>query len=432
MKVHRTNWKLLALGAIGIVYGDIGTSPIYAMRESFGAAGSLAVNEDNVLGILSMITWALILVVTLKYLVFVMRADQDGEGGILALTSLVDPEDKPGWRGKVLLTLGLFGAALLYGDGMITPAISVLSAIEGLTLAAPSFDAWVIPTTLAILVLLFATQRFGSAKIGAVFGPVMTTWFLILAALGVYQLVQHPTILRALSPHYAAVFFMKNGLSGLGVLGGVFLVATGAEAVYADLGHFGKKPIRVAWIGLVLPALLLNYYGQGALLIADPGAIDDPFFQLAPRVLLYPLDWRCHDRYGHRLPSRHRRSVLPDLPSYAARIRAPHQDDTHLGGRGGSNLRTKRQLGADVLHHGPRARVSDLQRPSIRLRRRRDDDHDHHHHPRLCSRAEEVGMGTWARAYYFLLAFLHSTWRSSARMSSRSLREAGFPWSLVS
>lgn len=280
----------LSLGALGVVFGDIGTSPLYAFRESFHAHYGLELSTPNVLGVLSLIFWALVLVISIKYIVFVMRADNQGEGGILALTALVTPVGQPGRRvRRTLVLFGLFGASLLYGDGIITPAISVLSAVEGLEVATPLFAPYVIPITLVILVGLFSMQRRGTGAVARIFGPVTLAWFLTLAVLGVIQIVRHPDVLRALSPAYGAAFFLRNGVPGFLVLGSVFLVVTGGEALYADMGHFGRRPIRLAWFALVLPALLLNYFGQGALIIAEPAAIAQPFFHLAPAWATLPL-----------------------------------------------------------------------------------------------------------------------------------------------
>ncbi|MFQ5678226.1 MAG: potassium transporter Kup [Gemmatimonadota bacterium] len=283
---------MLALGVatLGVVYGDIGTSPIYAIRESLHASHGVAATQANVLGVLSLIFWSLILVISIKYLLLVMRADNGGEGGIIALTALAVPEPDTAKGGRWALALvGLFGAALLYGDGMITPAISVLSAIEGLEVATPFFRPYVIPITVGILVGLFAFQRRGTAGVGAVFGPVTLVWFLVLGILGLTQIVRHPGIAEALSPVHAFDFFGRNGPRGLLVLGSVFLVVTGGEALYADMGHFGRRPIRLTWFGLVLPALLLNYFGQGALILQDSSALAHPFFRMAPGWALLPL-----------------------------------------------------------------------------------------------------------------------------------------------
>jgi KUP system potassium uptake protein len=280
---------VLSLAALGVVYGDIGTSPLYAIRESFHASYGLAVTSENILGVLSLIFWSLLLVISVKYLALVLRADNQGEGGILALTSLVTPVQNGRDGRRVLVVLGLFGAALLYGDGMITPAISVLSAVEGLQVATPVFQPWVIPITVAILIGLFAFQRHGTGGVGRVFGPVTLVWFFALAALGGYQIVREPSVLSAVLPTHAISFFLDNGLRGFLVLGSVFLVVTGGEALYADMGHFGTRPIRLMWFGIALPSLLLNYFGQGALLIGNPAAIENPFYRMGPDWAMYPM-----------------------------------------------------------------------------------------------------------------------------------------------
>ncbi|HEX6254253.1 MAG TPA: potassium transporter Kup [Euzebyales bacterium] len=280
----------LSLGALGVVYGDIGTSPLYAFRESF-AERAIEPDPANVLGVLSLILWSLIIVISIKYLVFVMRADHDGEGGILALTALVPRSGDYHGKGRrrALVLVGLFGTALLYGDGMITPAISVLSAVEGVSVATDALDPLIIPMAVAILVGLFAFQRRGTGAVGAVFGPVMVVWFATLAILGVAGIVAHPSVLAAVSPTYGVAFFAANGFTGVLVLGSVFLVVTGGEALYADMGHFGRRPIQAAWFAVVLPGLVLNYFGQGALLLDRPEAIDNPFYRLAPGWATVPL-----------------------------------------------------------------------------------------------------------------------------------------------
>jgi KUP system potassium uptake protein len=277
----------LSLGALGIVYGDIGTSPLYALRECFLGSHSVEPSRVNVLGVMSLIFWSLLIVISVKYLVFVMRADNRGEGGILALMALIRTGGSR--RRGLLIAMGLFGAALLYGDGMITPAISVLSAVEGLKVATTFFEPYVIPITLAILIGLFLIQRRGTAGIGKLFGPIMTVWFLILAVLGLRWIFIEPAVLAAVNPLYAVRFFAHAKLQGFLVLGSVFLVVTGGEALYADMGHFGRRPIRVAWFVLVLPSLLLNYFGQSALLLARPGEVEHPFYSMAPSWALYPL-----------------------------------------------------------------------------------------------------------------------------------------------
>ncbi len=280
----------LSLSALGIVYGDIGTSPLYAIRECFHGDFAIPVTEANILGVLSLVFWSLVSVISIKYLVFVLRADNRGEGGILALVALAVPRDAESRGGsRQLALLGLFGAALLYGDGMITPAISVLSAVEGLAVATPALEPVVVPATCAILIALFALQRRGTDRVGALFGPVTLVWITALAALGIGGIAREPAVLSALGPWHAVGFFAHNGGHGFFVLAAVFLVVTGGEALYADLGHFGRRPIRLAWFGVVLPGLLLNYFGQGALLLLDPEASHNPFYLLAPAWALYPL-----------------------------------------------------------------------------------------------------------------------------------------------
>ena len=279
----------LSIGALGVVYGDIGTSPLYALRESFEGAGhEIPVVEANVLGVLSLIVWSLIVIISLKYLVFVMRADNEHEGGILALTALI-PRDLGRRVRVVLVVMGVFGTALLYGDGMITPAISVLSAVEGTEIATDRLDGFVVPIAIVILVGLFSVQRRGTNAVGRVFGPAMVVWFSTLAVLGLVQLVGEPTVLRAFWPGHAVRFFTDNGMSAFLALGSVFLVVTGGEALYADMGHFGRRPITLTWYALVLPALTLNYLGQGALLLGDAEAIDNPFYRMAPEAAVIPL-----------------------------------------------------------------------------------------------------------------------------------------------
>ena len=279
----------LALGALGVVYGDIGTSPLYALRECFHGSHGVALSRDNVLGVLSLMFWALTMTVSVKYTLYILRADNKGEGGTLALTALASSGLKS-LRGRTFVALlGVFGASLVYGDGTITPAISVLSAVEGLGLAAPDLADFVVPITILILIGLFSIQRHGTARVGALFGPVMITWFSVIGLLGLFHVLQHPSVLAAVSPTYAAGFFMKNGWLGVAVLGSVVLVVTGGEALYGDLGHFGRRPIRLAWFAVVFPALLANYFGQGALLIEDAKAIENPFFHMAPNAALVPL-----------------------------------------------------------------------------------------------------------------------------------------------
>ncbi|MGN6519831.1 MAG: potassium transporter Kup [Dokdonella sp.] len=284
-----TRTRALVLGAIGVVYGDIGTSPLYTIKQTFGVHGAPPTTA-NVLGVLSLVFWSLILVVSVKYAGFIMRADNKGEGGIMALTALAQRSVRSSQRARWwIVVLGLFGAALFFGDGVITPAISVLGAVEGMEVLAPGLAHWVVPLSALIIVGLFAFQNRGTGKVGAVFAPVMILWFLALAVLGVWHVAQHPAVLRALSPYYAIEFFAQARWTAFFTLGTVILAITGAEALYADMGHFGKKPIRWSWFGFVLPALVLNYFGQGALLIADPKAAENPLFLMVPPMLLVPM-----------------------------------------------------------------------------------------------------------------------------------------------
>ena len=287
---RRKRFVRLTLGAIGVVYGDIGTSPLYAVRECFSEHSGIAVTPANVLGLLSLVFWSLIIVISVKYISFVLRADHRGEGGVLALMTLVAPRgsDKTA-LGRWVVPTGLFAAALLYGDGMITPAISVLSAVEGLSVATPVFEPFLVPIAVVVLIGLFVVQRFGTAAVGAVFGPIVVVWFSTLFALGLYRVVDAPQVLQALSPLPAARFMIENRFAGFVALGAVFLSVTGGEALYADMGHFGKRPIRAAWFTLVLPGLVMNYLGQGALLLTSPEAARNPFFLMAPSWALYPL-----------------------------------------------------------------------------------------------------------------------------------------------
>ncbi|VVE61100.1 potassium transporter Kup [Pandoraea captiosa] len=280
----------LMVAAIGVVFGDIGTSPLYALKECFDPQHGIPFNQQAVFGIISLLFWALVIVVSLKYVLFVMRADNRGEGGVLALMALSLRSVRAGSRwASVLMMLGMFGACMFYGDAVITPAISVMSAVEGLEIAAPSLTKFVLPITIVILIILFSMQKSGTAKVGRLFGPVMVLWFVILGVLGVYNMVLAPEIIKAINPYYGIHFIRTHALQAYIVLGSVFLVLTGAEALYADMGHFGIRPIRFAWSFLVFPALALNYFGQGALLLSNPKAIENPFFLLAPDWALLPL-----------------------------------------------------------------------------------------------------------------------------------------------
>lgn len=279
----------LTLGAIGVVYGDIGTSPLYAFKETF-AHGHLALTPENILGVLSLMFWTLTIIVSIKYVGLILRADNNGEGGLIAMLALASRavQDRPRTR-RALLMIGIFGTAIFYGDGVITPAISVLSAVEGLKVAAPGMDRFVIPLTLVILTALFLVQKHGTGGIGRYFGPITCVWFLILAVLGVGHIVQKPEVLAALSPHYALLFILAQPGVAFFSLGAIILCATGAEALYADMGHFGRTPIRLAWFSFVMPALVLNYFGQGAMLLDHPENVVNPFFEMAPHWALYPL-----------------------------------------------------------------------------------------------------------------------------------------------
>ncbi len=292
VEVNPTGKRLaiLTVTALGVVYGDIGTSPLYAFRECFKAEYGLAPTPGNVYGVLSLIVWSLTLVVSVKYIIYVMRADNRGEGGILAMLALIIGKDTARrHRRAVLIALGLVGAALLYGDGVITPAITVLGAMEGLEVVSPAFERFVIPVSLLVLIGFFLVQRMGTAKVGGVFGPMMILWFGSIATLGAREVVRAPAILAAINPWYGVQMFVQHGTAAIVLLGAVVLAVTGAEALYADMGHFGKKPIRLAWFWLVFPCLLLNYFGQGALVLRDPSAVQNPFYLLVPRLFLYPM-----------------------------------------------------------------------------------------------------------------------------------------------
>ena len=285
------HFAALTLAALGVVYGDIGTSPLYALKEVFGGAHNpVPITPENIVGILSLFFWSLMVVVTLKYVSFIMRANNEGEGGIVALMTLaIDRKNTGTFKYFALVTLGLIGAAFFYGDGVITPAISVLSAVEGLELITPTFKPFIVPISLVIIVGLFLFQKKGTASVGALFGPIMTVWFCAIAVLGVSGIVEHPEVLSAINPLYGLGFLANNPVLGFFALGSVVLCITGAEALYADMGHFGIKPIQIGWLYMVLPSLVLNYFGQGALLLSNPSAIENPFFLLAPEWALTPL-----------------------------------------------------------------------------------------------------------------------------------------------
>ena len=289
-KVSKPAVPALTLAALGVVFGDIGTSPLYALKESFHATRGLPINEINVLGILSLIFWTITLIVSIKYVLVIMRADNNGEGGIMALLALNLRQKGLSPRKKfIIIILGFVGASLFFGDGIITPAISVLSAVEGLSIATPAFDRFIIPISIGILVALFAVQRHGSAVMGKFFGPITLIWFLSIGAIGISSIIQSPFVLALLSPHWAFLFVVNNPFISFFVMGAVVLTVTGGEALYADMGHFGILPIRLGWFLIVLPCLILNYAGQGALLLRDPSAITNPFYLLLPSALLYPM-----------------------------------------------------------------------------------------------------------------------------------------------
>ena len=289
-KVSKPAVPALTLAALGVVFGDIGTSPLYALKESFHATRGLPINEINILGILSLIFWTITLIVSIKYVLVIMRADNNGEGGIMALLALNLRQKGLSPRKKlIIIILGFVGASLFFGDGIITPAMSVLAAVEGLSIAAPAFDRFIVPISIGILVALFAVQRHGSAVMGKFFGPITLIWFFSIAAIGISSIIQSPFVLALLSPHWAFLFVMNNPFISFFVMGAVVLTVTGGEALYADMGHFGILPIRLGWFLIVLPCLMLNYAGQGALLLRDPSAITNPFYLLLPPALLYPM-----------------------------------------------------------------------------------------------------------------------------------------------
>jgi KUP system potassium uptake protein len=289
--VAKAGAATLTLGALGVVFGDIGTSPLYALQQVFDGPHPIAPNPDHIYGVLSLVFWSITIIVSIKYVTFIMRADNEGEGGIMALVSLIQRAVMRNSKRnkKALVALGIFGASLFYGDGMITPAVSVLSAVEGLKIVSPSLDDYVLPIALAVLTMLFVIQRFGTGAVGSFFGPIMAIWFAVLALLGGHQVIGHPAILRALSPHYAITFFVDDAGTAFLALASVVLAVTGAEALYADMGHFGRPPIRRAWFLAAFPALMLNYLGQGSLLIETPSSADNPFYRLVPDSMQVPM-----------------------------------------------------------------------------------------------------------------------------------------------
>ena len=337
----------LSLLALGVIYGDIGTSPLYAIRECFYGAHGIGVSHANVLGVLSLVFWTLIIVVTLKYHLYVIRAHNKGEGGILALVALVSKVLKRGRIGSVALALGLFGAALLYADGALTPAISVLSAVEGLSIATNVFDPYIVPITIAVLVGLFMVQHHGTGGVGAVFGPIMLLWFGTLAVLGISGIVREPGVLAAVNPWHAAHFLMHNGMPAFIVLGAVFLVATGGEALYADLGHFSHKAVQIDWFCLVGPALVLNYFGQGALLLTNPRCGGEPLLPARAVVGFVSACGAGDGRDHHRIAGDHYRRVLFDDAGSAAWISAARQDRAYLREDNRADLHRLGELAVD-------------------------------------------------------------------------------------
>ena len=361
----RASTASLAMTAIGVVFGDIGTSPLYAFSVALSATGQALPVAADVFGIVSLIFWALIVMVSLKYVVLILRADNDGEGGILALLSLV-AGDRIAWSPKLplLVILGVVGAALLYGDGVITPAISVLSAMEGLKLIAPHFDQFTVPVTIAILIGLFLIQRRGTQSIGKLFGPVMLVWFVVIGLLGVVNIWAAPEILRAVNPVEAGRFLAANPMVAFVVIGGIFLVLTGGEALYADMGHVGARAIRLAWFGLVLPALLLNYFGQGALMLTNPTGRREPVLSDGPAMGAHPDGGARRDGHHHRVAGADLRSLFADPAGHAARTLSarPHRADVERGSR--PDLCADRQLAVDDRHAPGRGVVQDAPRIS--------------------------------------------------------------------
>ncbi len=396
----------LSLGALGVVYGDIGTSPLYAIKECFALPHGVAISLGNVLGILSLVFWALTLIVVVKYIGFVMRADNHGDGGILALLALVTEQRSHPKRGEsghrrwiTLVALALFGAALLWADGMITPVISVLGALEGLDVATPFFRPWIVPIALGILIALFLVQRRGTAGIGAVFGPLMLVWFVSIAALGIPAIVRHPEVLAAVNPMHAIHFFRANGLHGFLILGAVVLCVTGSEALYADMGHFGRRPIRIAWFWLVFPALLANYFGQGALLLArGQEVVGEPV--LRPGAGLVPLSagGDRHRGRGDRFAGAHLRRLLARPAGDPARLLAAHDDRPHLGRGERPDLRSGSEHDPHGLLRRPDPDVPEVRQPGGGLRHRGDGDDGDHHDPALLRRAPDLAVAALAGA----------------------------------
>ena len=416
----------LSLAALGVVFGDIGTSPLYAMRECFHGPHAVAPTPANVLGVLSLIFWAITLIVSVKYVAYVLRADNQGEGGILALMTLVSSALKHSRLRAMVIVLGVFGATLLCGEGVITPAISVLSAVEGLKIATPRFTPLVIPVTVAILIALFAIQRHGTERVGGIFGPVMVVWFTVLAALGLHSLVQTPEVLGAFMPTHAISFLIENGFVGFAVLGAVVLVITGSEALYADLGHFGRAPIRRAWFLVAFPGLSLNYLGQGALMIRDPKAAENPFYNLMPEWALYPGVVLATAGRGDRLAGLDFRGLLDHAPGHDARLLAAPEHQAHLRRRARPDLRAHHQLDHDAGHARAGVRLQDLDQLGRCVRHRRHADDGYQHRAAVLPGHALLGLERAARPFDRLV-LLHP----GARIPDGDHAEDP-PWRLVS
>ena len=423
----KSSLAALTLGAIGVVYGDIGTSVLYAVKEVFGS-GHVPFTPDNIYGILSIFFWTLTVIVSLKYVVLVLRADNHGEGGLIAMLALASQavKDKPRLRG-VLLAVGIFGTSLFYGDGVITPAISVLSAVEGLEVVSPHFKQYVIPITLVVLFCLFAVQKRGTGGIGKFFGPITLVWFISIALLGVSHIVGHPEILWALSPHHALGFMWANPGTSFIILGAVVLCVTGAEALYADLGHFGKRPIRLAWFTVAMPALTLNYFGQGALLLAEPEAVKNPFYMMAPRLGADPAGGAGHHGHGDCFAGPDHRRLQRDQAGYPTGLPAPPEHPAHQRARYRADLYAAGQLGVVRGHRAGGGDVPFVEQSGRRLRHCRDAGHaDHHHAHLLCDPLRlALSAGAVHRGHGLLL--LWWTWRSSHRTCSSWFQGGWFP-----
>ena len=426
LHAHGNPW-FLALTALGVVYGDIGTSPLYAFQVALTGIGHPVPTAADVLGIVSLIFWALMVMVSLKYVTFVLRADNEGEGGILALLSLVGAgQVANGARLPLLVLLGVVGAALLYGDGVITPAISVLSAMEGLKLIAPAFQTFVVPATMAILIGLFVIQRRGTESIGRLFGPVMVVWFVVIGVLGAANIWAAPAIIKAINPAAAVGFLAANPVIAFAVIGAVFLALTGGEALYADMGHVGPTAIRRAWFGLVLPALILNYFGQGALILTDPAAADSPFYRLAPGWALIPMVALAALATIIASQVTHLRRLFADAAGHVDGIVPTGADRGDIERRRRADLCACRQLAADGGHAVDRSRCS--RRPTIWRPPTASPCPEPCWSPRFCSIGSRLraGAGRPPSQFRSLPPSAPSTPHSLRPTRSRSCRAAGF------